>query len=53
MATDESTGLNVLFFDCGMGDGAYPTCIGRTVLGDVACFVADLELLDHAQPVDG
>ena len=53
VATDESTGMNIIFFDCGMEHGAYPTWIGRTAHGDVACFVVDFELLDHAEPVDG
>ncbi|MFI8552293.1 DUF4241 domain-containing protein [Spirillospora sp. NPDC077959] len=40
--------LNVIVFRCGMGDGTYPTWIGRARNGEVACFVADFELLQHS-----
>ncbi|MBA9003102.1 DUF4241 domain-containing protein [Thermomonospora cellulosilytica] len=40
--------LNIIVFSCGMGDGAYPTWIGRTATGDIACFISDLELLHHS-----
>ncbi|WP_176611452.1 DUF4241 domain-containing protein [Actinomadura sp. WMMB 499] len=40
--------FNVVVFKCGMGDGGYRTWIGRTGRGEVACFVADLELLRHS-----
>lgn len=39
---------NVVAFRCPIGDGAYPVWIGRTELGTVACFVAELELLRDA-----
>jgi hypothetical protein len=35
-------------FQSGWGDGAYPVSVGRTAAGDVACFVADMLLLNHA-----
>ncbi|MEU8250032.1 DUF4241 domain-containing protein [Nonomuraea sp. NPDC048916] len=40
--------LNVILFDCGMGDGVYPTWIGRSARGEAVCFVSDLELLSHS-----
>ncbi|GII56930.1 hypothetical protein Pth03_53190 [Planotetraspora thailandica] len=46
--TDAESGLNVILFDCGMGDGAYPTWIGRSADGEVVCFISDLELLSHS-----
>jgi hypothetical protein len=49
LVVDQATDLNVVMFDCGMGDGTYPVWIGRTAAGDAACFVADLELLSHGQ----
>jgi hypothetical protein len=42
---------NVLAFTCPMGDGAYPTWIGRTAAGDIACFLVDLEILRDARRV--
>jgi hypothetical protein len=48
VVVDRGLGLNAVFFDCGMGDGDYPTWIGRTAAGDPACFVADLELLSES-----
>ncbi|WP_067143947.1 DUF4241 domain-containing protein [Microtetraspora malaysiensis] len=46
--TDAESGLNVILFDCGMGDGAYPTWIGRSTGGEAVCFISDLELLSHS-----
>jgi hypothetical protein len=46
--TDAESGLNIILFDCGMGDGAYPTWIGRSAGGEVVCFISDLELLSHS-----
>jgi hypothetical protein len=48
VVVDRGLGLNAVLFDCGMGDGDYPTWIGRTPAGDPACFVADLELLSES-----
>jgi uncharacterized protein DUF4241 len=48
---DPESGANLIAFDSGWGDGAYPTWIGRTTSGDIACFVADMLLLgDNAVP---
>lgn len=46
--TDSETALNIVAFKCGMGDGMYPTWIGRTTAGEVACFIANLSLLHHS-----
>ncbi|MFJ2028505.1 DUF4241 domain-containing protein [Streptosporangium sp. NPDC087985] len=46
--TDTASGLNIILFDCGMGDGAYPTWIGRSTSGEPVCFISDLELLSHS-----
>lgn len=43
----ELTG-GLLVFACGMGDGVYPTWIGRDVSGDPVSVVVDLELLSHS-----
>ena len=40
--------LNIIVFKCGMGDGSYPTWIGRATGGAPVCFVTDLELLQHS-----
>jgi hypothetical protein len=48
VVVDRGLGLNAVLFNCGMGDGDYPTWIGRTAAGDPACFIADLELLSHS-----
>jgi hypothetical protein len=44
---DDATGLNVVVFGCGMGDGDYPVWIGRNSSGDPTCFIADLEILSR------
>lgn len=48
---DEATGLNVIVFACGLGDGTYPVWLGLTSDGEVAQIVADLEALSHCTPV--
>jgi hypothetical protein len=50
---DPDTGANVVVSDCG-GDGCYGVWTGRTVDGDVACFLTDFVELDGepAGPVD-
>lgn len=45
---DTRTGANIVLFDCGMGDGFYPTWIGLAAGGEIACFATDLELLSHS-----
>jgi hypothetical protein len=47
---DEDSPLLVAF-TTGEGDGRYPTWIGRTADGDVACFVSDFFLLHDAQSI--
>jgi hypothetical protein len=47
LVLDQATGLNVVVFGCGMGDGAYPVWIGCNSSGDPTCFIADLEILSH------
>jgi Protein of unknown function (DUF4241) len=44
VVVDPALGLNAVVFSCGLGDGVYPTWVGRTSTGELACFVADLEL---------
>ena len=44
LVVDPGTDLNAVIFSCGLGDGVYPTWVGRTSTGELACFVADLEL---------
>jgi hypothetical protein len=39
---------NVIGVITAMGDGSYPTWIGRTATGQVACFLVDLEQLRYA-----
>jgi Protein of unknown function (DUF4241) len=54
LVVEPASGLNVVIFRCGMGDGYYPTWVGRTAAGELACFVADLELLSHSLgPITG
>ncbi|MEJ3742918.1 DUF4241 domain-containing protein [Actinomycetes bacterium KLBMP 9797] len=43
--TDEATGTNLVMFASGGGDGIYPTWIGYTVDGEVACFLTDFGVL--------
>jgi hypothetical protein len=44
LVVDPATELNAVIFSCGLGDGVYPTWVGRTSTGELACFVADLQL---------
>ncbi|MCX3060054.1 DUF4241 domain-containing protein [Streptomyces beihaiensis] len=46
LVTSPSTGHTVAAFGSGWGDGAYPTWIGRTAGGAVACFVTDFFVMD-------
>ncbi|RFU40452.1 DUF4241 domain-containing protein [Actinomadura logoneensis] len=41
--------LNIIVFQCGMGDGAYPTWIGRSENGDMVCLISDLELFTSCE----
>jgi hypothetical protein len=42
LVVDQASGLNVVVFHCGLGDGGYATWIGRNAAGEPACFVVDL-----------
>ncbi|AEW99823.1 DUF4241 domain-containing protein [Streptantibioticus cattleyicolor] len=47
----EDDGHAVVVFSTGWGDGVYPTWIGRTADGDVACFLTDFDaLFDEDDP---
>ena len=43
--TDKATGNNLVLFHSGGGDGVYPTWIGYTFAGEVACFLTDFGTL--------
>lgn len=45
---DLDHGANLVTFHSGWGDGGYPTWIGRTADGRVACFIADMLIVDKA-----
>jgi hypothetical protein len=47
------SGAGILIFACGMGDGLYPTWVGRDSSGKVSCLVLDLELLSHGELLAG
>lgn len=42
LVVDQASGLNIVVFHCGLGDGGYATWIGRNAAGVPACFVVDL-----------
>lgn len=44
-AVDQVSGANVIAFASGPGDGTYPTWLGRSISGEVVCFVTDFEYL--------
>ncbi|MGD1219621.1 DUF4241 domain-containing protein [Streptomyces krungchingensis] len=46
---DAATGTNLIAYPSGRGDGAYPVWIGRDADGEVACFVADMLILNGAE----
>jgi hypothetical protein len=48
--TDPQSGVNLIAFHSGWGDGSYPTWVGRAATGDVACFIADMLLFDNVVP---
>jgi hypothetical protein len=41
VVTDPDSGQCVAVFNTGWGDGAYPTWVGRTAAGEVACFAIE------------
>jgi len=51
--SDPESGANLIAFHSGWGDGDYPTWVGRTASGDVACFIADMQLFDKIDPDPG
>jgi len=51
--SDPESGANLIAFHSGWGDGHYPTWVGRTASGDVACFIADMQLFDKIDPDPG
>jgi hypothetical protein len=47
-ATDPESGATLIGYLSGYGDGAYPTWIGRTADGEIACFLSDMLVLDES-----
>ncbi|ROS44811.1 DUF4241 domain-containing protein [Amycolatopsis thermoflava] len=47
---DPASGATLVGFPSGRGDGSFPTWIGRTAGGAIACFVADFLVLRDAEP---
>lgn len=43
--SDLESGTNLIAYESGWGDGAYPTWIGRAADGEVTCFIADMLLM--------
>jgi hypothetical protein len=48
---DPESDATLVAYASGWGDGSYPTWIGRTASGEVACFVSDMLILRHCTPV--
>jgi hypothetical protein len=48
---DLESGATLVAYASGWGDGSYPTWIGRTASGEVACFVSDMLVLRDCVPV--
>ncbi len=47
--TDEATGANVVIVSSGYGDGVYPTFLGYSEAGRLACMVTDFMILRSAR----
>lgn len=45
--TDHESGLNVVAFSTGWGDGVYPTWVGRNSVGDAVAFVTDFFVINR------
>lgn len=45
--TDHETGLNVVAFSTGWGDGRYPTWVGRNTVGEPVAFVTDFLVINR------
>jgi hypothetical protein len=45
--TDFESGLNVVAFSTGWGDGVYPTWVGRNTAGDPVAFVTDFFVINR------
>ncbi|MBO3735707.1 DUF4241 domain-containing protein [Glycomyces niveus] len=50
--TIPETDLNLFAYGCYLGDGSYPTWIGRDEAGAVTCFLSDMLIVDNGQPND-
>jgi hypothetical protein len=48
LMVDQASGLNIVVFHCGLGDGGYATWIGRDAAGEPACFVVDLRVFSDS-----
>lgn len=48
LVVDQASGLNIVVFHCGLGDGGYATWIGRDAAGEPACFVVDLRVFSDS-----
>ncbi|HEX9039494.1 MAG TPA: DUF4241 domain-containing protein [Trebonia sp.] len=44
-ASDPGSSANLIAYHSGRGDGSYPVWIGRSADGEVACFLADMQLM--------
>lgn len=46
---DEASGLNMIVFSTGMGDGLYASYFGFDAGGEVVCLVTDFSLFEHEE----
>ncbi len=51
-ASDPGSSANLIAYHSGRGDGSYPVWIGRSADGEVACFVADMQLMPDDVALD-
>lgn len=51
-ASDPGSSANLIAYHSGWGDGSYPVWIGRSADGEVACFVADMQLMPDNVALD-